>query len=70
MKVEVNTKLRIKHIDLHPKTSLSTVRSCIYFSTSFGSVCHGSGFFRSTRFQLCSCIFCPIILEQNDCIML
>jgi hypothetical protein len=33
MNVEVSAKLRIKHIDLYPKTTISSVRSCIYFST-------------------------------------
>jgi len=67
MKVEVNTKLRIKHIDLYPKTTLSTVHSCVYFSRSFGPVCHGSGLFHNTHFRFCTCIFYPIMLEQNDC---
>jgi len=59
MKVEVNTKLRIKHIDLYPKTTLRAVhvRSCIYFSASFGPVCHGSGLFRSTHLRLCTYLY-------------
>jgi hypothetical protein len=61
MKVELNVKLRGKHVDFYSKTTISAVSSCIYFSTSFGLICHGSGLFHSTHFQLCTCIFYPIM---------
>jgi hypothetical protein len=78
MKLQVNAQLRIKHIDLYLKTTLSTVVHVFtllqvlvqYAMEVASSTAHISDDVLVYSIRLCTCVFYLITLEWNDCNML